>query len=637
MRFPTILLVILLTGLSLGAGGLFFITQEQWIDFSVLEHYNPGKPSIVLDDEGKEWTRFQLDRREPISIADVPEQLICAFMATEDREFFIHNGISWRGILRSLFVNLRSGKIVQGASTITQQLVKLLFFSNERTFKRKLKEALLTLVIEHQFSKEQILETYLNHIYLGNGIYGVQAAAQRFWQRPIEQLSLAQCSTLAGIVRSPNNYNPHCNPEASLKRRNLILKLMLDQQFITTDMYEQAYNEQLALPPSEQSTYGAHLKETLRQFLEELVGKHQLYTNGYTIQTTLNTAMQMHAEQTVHKHITKLRAKLPLNAALVSLEAETGAIKALVGGYKFSESQFNRAMQAQRQMGSIFKTFSYAAALEQGHKLSDVLIDEPITNIKDWNPRNVHRRFEGPMTRARALMSSNNIIAIKTLLDAGIPAVVNLAERCHLPGPFISYPSLALGCTECSPLQAAAAFNVFTNKGTYQEPYIVSWVKDHFGKKIWKHRLQPEPVIAWNISSQIVHTLSNAVQSLKRRMPNWWIKGECYGKTGTTNDARSCWFVGGTPHLTTSVYLGCDDNRQMTNQIFSVTHAVPLWLEFNRAVETLSSTTPGSFFYDPKLQKKIVHGRTGEELVDENQPQAITLLVDPSLDKKLLT
>src|SRR5690606_10569505 len=152
-----------------------------------------------------------------------------------------------------------------------------------------------------------------------------------------------------------------------------------------------------------------------------------------------------------------------------------------------------------------------------------------------------------------------------------------LAERCHLPGPFISYPSLALGCTECSPLQAAAAFNVFTNKGTYLEPYIVSWVKDHLGKKIWKHRPQPEQVIAWSISSQIVHTLNNAVQTRRRRMPSWWIKGACYGKTGPTNDARSCWFVGGTPHLTTSVYLGCDDNRQMTNQIFSVTHAVPLW------------------------------------------------------------
>lgn len=631
MRFWSFIIGTSLLGTSLILGGIFFIIQHQWVDFSVLEHYDPGTPSIVLDDEGNEWTRFQLDRRDPIPLTMMPKNLIHAFTSTEDRHFFSHHGISLKGIVRSIFVNLKNRKIIQGASTITQQLVKLLFFNHERTFIRKIKEQFLTLIVERQFTKEQIIETYLNHVCFGSGIYGAQAAAQRFWNTSAEKLSTAQCATLAAIVRAPNNYCPlyERNQKRALKRRNLVLWLMKKHNHISHDEYLAALNEPLMQPPEKQTLCGAHVREMVRLFLENLVGKKNLYTEGLTIKTTLNQSMQNHAENTFKKHVTNIRHDIAnINGALVAIDTQTAGIKALVGGYQsFHESPFNRAIQAQRQMGSIFKPLIYAAALETGKNFSETIVDEPIV-IGSWKPRNVTRRFDGTMTLAHALASSNNMIPIKLLLEIGVDKVIDIAKRCQLPGPFPPYASLALGCTECSTIQAAAYFNIFVNKGTYKKPYAIEWIKNRWGKKIWKQRSEPIQVIPWHISSQIVQTLKLVTQSLRKRMPNWWIKNESIGKTGTTNDNRTCWFAGSTPDYTTVIYLGCDNNESMQGSVYSVRQAVPIWLEFNRSIPTSETT----FYHDPQLQKQTIHRRTGEILFDENNKNGIKILT-----KKLQT
>jgi penicillin-binding protein 1A len=391
--------------------------------------------------------------------------------------------------------------------------------------------------------------------------------------------------------------------------------------------YEEACNKPLALEPEHKEIIAPHACETIRQHIEKKVGKKRLYTEGLTIKTTLDISAQKHAEDIFTQYINSVRSSIEnVDGALVSIDGKTGAVRALIGGYDYATSQFNRAIQARRQMGSIFKPFVFPERIKQGSTFADTEIDEPLHITDDWNPQNVHKRFEGEMTLARALVRSNNIIAIKNILEAGIDNVIDFAEQCHLPGPFPPYPSLALGCTECSTLQAAAAFNVFANKGVYVEPYLIEWVKDTWGDKIWRHKQIPEQVLAWNVSSQILHGLSLVMHHIKKRMPRKWIASECMGKSGTTNKARTCWFVGATPHLTTAIYLGCDDNRPMKGKVYSVATVAPLWLDYNRGLNQNAER----FFYHPALQKKYIHEWTGQT-IDKNAPNALPILYDPTI------
>lgn len=625
MRIVTLFSLIFLSLCCLCSGALFFILNYPPIDLEQQSLTAQATPTIVLDDKGNEWTRFQLDRREPVPLQRIPQHLKHAFLATEDRHFFKHHGISWRGIARSTWVNITHGRIIQGASTITQQLVKLIFLSNERTLKRKIKEQLTALVIEYQCTKEQILEAYLNNIYCGGGIYGIQAAAQRFWRKNAEDLSLAQCALLAGLVQSPAGYCPLFikNHKTCLDRRNLVLKLMKRDGFISDTEYAAAYAEPLNIILEKAHTRAAHAREFIRQTAEQFVGRDQLYNGGLIIKTTLNLDMQKQAESLFKKHVARVRTKAPLDGALITLDTRTTAIKALVGGFEFSESQFNRATQAQRQMGSIFKTFIYASALQQGKNFASLSVDEPLTHIKDWNPNNVTRKFEGSMTLAQALATSNNIISIKTFLEQGAQHVIDLAQKCHLPGPFMPYPSLALGCTESSLLEATAAYNVFINKGIYEQPYVIEWIKDRWGKKVYKHKPEPEQVLPQSICSQMVQALKLVPHYLQQKLQLPWLDVESIGKTGTTNQMRTCWFVGATPSYVTGVYMGCDDNRVLQH-IASATHTVvPLWLEFNKAITHPQST----FNLDPHLRMVTVNARTGET-TKPYDPQAIALLVE---------
>ena len=619
-----IILIFALCILLTLAGALFFIFTESWIDLSSLEHYNPGKASIVLDDSDNELMRFELDKREPVALHTLPQHLIHAFIATEDHDFFSHQGISARGVIRSICVNLYNLRIVQGASTITQQLAKLLFFDTQRTFKRKIKEQLLALVIEQQFTKEQILETYLNHIYFGCGIYGIEAASQRFWGIHAKDLDIAQSATLAGIVRSPGRYCPLIAPENSKARRNLVLSLMNNLGYIDTTIREYERDKDLGIIPMRHSS-ARHAKEFLRQILEDLVGRKTLYTSGLTIKTTFSAPTQCAAEQAFEKNIKKLRSSLTpdIDGGLVSIDPRNGAIKALIGGFDFKQSHFNRATQAYRQMGSVFKPLIYAAALKQGLSLQDVEIDEPLTltnNGISWSPRNNTKKFDGPMTRAHALSRSNNIVAIKTLLQTGIDNVIDLAQRAHLPGPFIPYPSLALGCTDCTPEHAAAMFQIFANGGIYHKPYLIEWVKDQWGKKIFRHTPHQERVISWNIASHIAQALAIAPKKLANRLREKWLDSDVIIKTGTTNDCRTFFLTASTPELTTALYLGRDDNKAIAGNLLSVHTTLPLWQTFMQHIPTQQKR----FNFDPALKSVKVDPRTGQETQD-NDAHAIEL------------
>lgn len=595
----------------LGVG--FAFLRMPWVDLSPLEQYKAGKPSILLDDEGIEWARFELDRRDRIKFNQFPLHLKQAFLAAEDREFFSHFGISFKGIARSLVVNLWRARRAQGASTITQQLVRLLFFDNQRTFSRKIKEQLMSLAVEQQFSKEQILTAYLNHVYFGCGIYGVEAAAQRFWGISANEVSVAQAAVLAGIMQSPAMYCPLIKPQASIGRRNVVLKQMLQTGFVTAEEYEAAKQELLHLKEDARIRCAPHLKEAIRQQLEERFGRHMLYQGGLRIQTTINKRMQLTAQDLFSKHFKKVRAQVhkETDGALISLHAPTGEIKVLIGGTDFAHSQFNRALQAQRQLGSIFKPLVYAQALMDGHDLAEMVTDEPIDislpNGSTWSPHNYNEQFEGPMTLARALIVSCNTITVKTILDIGPAKVSYLGQRAGLRIRG-AYPSLSLGCIDGTLRQAAGLMAVFANDGNYQEPHFIKWVKDEWDSKIYEYRPRHTAVIPPRVAHQIASVLQIAMQRYAR-LNGVKVGYGCFGKTGTTNDFRTCWFSGAAGQFVTSLYLGRDDNSPLGFSVYPSRVAFPLW---HALYEALFQPLVKPIIYDSELTEQTINAWTGE-------------------------
>jgi len=607
--------------------GLFFYGRNCLLpDFDTLARHSYDMPSLVLDSQGKELFRFELEHRTPVSLTQVSPHLINAFVAAEDRQFFAHRGVSWRGILRALWINVRARRVSQGASTITQQLVKMLFFSNQRTFERKIREQLVAWVVEGLYSKEQILELYINQVYFGAGLYGVEAAAQRFWGISSSELSPAQAALLAGIVKSPQAYCPLYSIERAQKRRNIVLAAMHTCEYLSDDECAKSCAEAVlsAGRGLEQGRISGHVREMLRQFLEERFGRERLYKDGLMVQTTIDRSMQACAEQAFKKHVALLRnKKAEVDGALVVIEGENGALRALVGGYDFSVSQFNRALQAKRQLGSLIKPIVYSAALSSlGVNFADIRVDEPLDEFYGWSPRNVTRRYDGPMTLAHALAVSNNIIPVRLFFEVGAAPIIALAERLGLPGPMESYPSLALGCVECAPIEVVQMFNAFAQQGRVMSPYYVEWVKDASGKKIFRHHNQDMPGLAWEISSQVLWVLRIIGKRLSRLRPRLWFAGDFACKTGTTNQQRSCWFAGATPKYTGVVYLGCDNNDSLEGVVYSGRHAMPLLVDVLR----LYSAADERFYHAPGLRTVFIDPKTGTVL-GEQTAQAYQILV----------
>jgi len=628
LRIFRYLFLIALIFFTFVLGSLFFIVNNKVVDFSVLEQYDPGSPTILLDDEGDEWARFELYKREPISFDQMPKSLINAFVAAEDWKFFEHCGISFKGILRSIFKNLYHGRRVQGASTITQQLVRLLFLDTKKTFSRKIKEQIFALLVERQFTKEQILQTYLNHVCFGRGIYGVKAACQRFWGKSVAEISINEAAVLAGIVQRPETYYPIAYPLSAQRRRNIILGQMKKLRFITDDQYKTYTALPVKVKEFVLNKFAPHLKEQIRIFLEKLVGKKVLYTGGLIVQTTINKNIQQLALQSFleqHESLTK-KISDKVDGALISMDVASGEIKALIGGADFGRSKYNRAFQARRQMGSVFKPILYSVAMQEGMSFSDTEIDEPVEieqNGKVWRPKNAYCEFDGQMSLAWALSVSNNIVAIKTLLKIGFEPVIDLAKKFKLSCDFNPYPSLALGCVDVSLKEAVGMFNVFSNNGIYVEPHFIKWVKDKWGSKIYKCRPYSQEVISSRTSGQVVKVLQLGLKRIRKYFPQKWVDAQAISKTGTTNDSRVCWFVGSTPTLTTGVYIGRDDNKSMGKNVYPLRTAFPVWIGLNRELKFDRT----KFTFDPSLREICINSKTGQPTLNSTDPDAIRILI----------
>lgn len=611
--------------LCTGLGAFFFIMHNQTIDFSSLTQCEVSVPSIVLDDEGNEIARFALDKRTPIHYQDLPLHLIHAFVAAEDWSFFSHGGISYKGILRSILINLYHGKKVQGASTITQQLIKLLFLNSQKKWTRKIKEQIFALIVEQQFTKEQILETYLNNVYFGYGMYGIEAAAQRFWGKNCKDLTLDESAVLAAIIRSPGNYNPWIYPLSTERRRNLILSQMKKLHFITDEEYLQATSVPLAVKQSAHEQCAPYALQLISAQAERLVGKHNLYRGGLIIQTTLNKKMQKDAEKTFQEQMAVLKQKImpEINGALMSMSVKTGQIKALIGGVSYEQSKFNRAWHAKRQLGSIFKPLIYSVAIEQGAYFFNTEIDEPLeinSHGTIWRPRNYDMQFHGQMTLARALSYSNNIVAIKLLLKVGAESVISLAKQCGITAPMYPFPSLALGCVDTTLKEAVSMLNVFANDGVYQEPHLIKWIKNKWGTKIFVHHVKAKRVMLSKVAGQVNKVMQLSFERY-RKIAGATLPTQVISKTGTTNESRTCWFVGATPDLITGLYVGCDDNRSMGVNIFPLKTAFPIWLSFNKK----QTYCHDHFELNPNLQEIRIDEWTGQ-MISPNE-KGISILV----------
>lgn len=627
VRFFHYTLILMVFGGAWLLGSWLFIVHEYVFDFSPIAHYQPGRPSIVFDDLGNEWMRFQRDKREPIALQDLPEHLVQAFLAAEDRQFFQHAGISLRGIIRSLIVNIYHGSRRQGGSTITQQLVKLLFLDSEKTFSRKIREQFFALLIEQHCTKEQILQTYLNHIYFGCGIYGVEAAAQRFWGISACDISPAQAAALAGIVCCPRQYCPLIYPLSCSSRRNTILRIMANTYQWSDHMRDAALCEPLAIITDQATgSAAAHVREMLRAQLEKKLGKSALYTGGFLIYTTLNRSLQEQAEKLLADHCKRISATLvpDIDGALMCIERSTGYIKAWVGGADFATSKCNRVV-SRRQIGSTIKPMVYAQAIMRGKNFADVEVDEPLSIVQNgttWQPKNYDKKFHGKMTLAHALSRSNNIVAIKTMRAIGAAPVANALKACNFVGSIHHYPSLALGCIDATLQEVTGMFNVFANDGIFVPPCLITCIKNRDQQKILIKNAEKKRVLPSQVVGQVAYVLQYSLQRMYPLFPGKKLSTQVISKTGTTNDSRTCWYVGSTPDYTTGVYMGCDDNRSMGKHIFPVNTALPLWLDFQQLLPIKHT----HFEYDPRLCKKTIHKQTGS-VVDSACRDGIEILV----------
>ena len=573
--------------------------------------------------------------RETVALDDVSYPFIQAMLATEDHRFWEHRGVNKMRTVKALWVTLfESGKI-QGASTITQQLAKNLFFSFERTWVRKFRELLVALQIEAQFSKQEILEAYINQIPFGVGAYGIGEAARTFFGKPASGLTLAEASLLAGLPKSPTRYNPFRYPERARARQQVVLQRMVTTGMISREEAIEAQAVSVDLRAQGRSLrVDSYFLDAVMKSLEETYSPEVVYHGGLRVYTTLDDGMQQQAETALQQGIAKLEAQMDmthrseetrveddngLQGALVAVEVNTGAVKALVGGRDFFQTPYNRALQDNRQPGSGFKPFLYYGVLENLDKTpADVMVDQPVSipvaGKAPWKPRNFKRTYEGPMVIKKAFTESVNTVAAQLVSAVGPDAVINTARRCGITSYLAPVYSVALGTFGVSPLEMAAAYATFASGGVRHPPYWIRRVEDVSGRVLQEHIITGERVLDESINFQLVDMMAgviddgtgNGVRRMGFALP-------AAGKTGTTNDYNDAWFTGFTPNLSTSVWVGFDRGQGMRDKngagITGGRGAAPIWAQFMK--QATEGEPPRTFVAPPDIYFKKVNSETG--------------------------
>ena len=667
MTRPRFYALVLLCALGI-AGGSFALRKLLMglPDLRALEDYQPSLSTRVFDSKGDPIAEFSIEKRALLPLSKIPVDLQNAVIAVEDDQFFRHWGISPRGIIRSAVRNTIARRVVQGASTITQQLAKQIFLKPERKFTRKIREILLAMEIERNFSKPEILQYYLNQVYFGQGAYGVQSAARIYFGKEVAQLTLPDCALLAGLVRAPRGNDPFTHPDNARKRRSVVLQRMVEEGVITAKEKEAANATPIPLSkPIGQDTQAPYFVEHVRKRLEQKYGTNTLWRGGLKIYTTLDLAMQKEAEAGMEKALTEFDVKAlaewekkkkenptgigpdgielstnppaHIQGAFVLMDVKSGAIRAMIGG---RDSMFNRAVQARRQPGSTFKPFVWASALQSGMTAGSLIDDAPLAyyydgrdwrllegatdqysinlatqpfaqspDFKIWVPNNFDGKFLGTITLKRALAQSRNTSSIRLIEKIGPPVVVDLAHRAGIHSPLDPVLSLGLGSSVVSPLEMANAFGTFANGGIYVVPYTVERVEDPAGKQLETHIPSEKEALSPQLSFLTTNLLKAVVTqgtgSHARRLNR-----PLAGKTGTSNDNRDLWFIGYTPDLVAAAWMGYDDFSSLGRKDWTGgSTVVPWWTDI---MEQVLKDFPKRDFQAPaNIVFKKIDGLTG--------------------------
>jgi penicillin-binding protein 1A len=680
--------ILVLTSAFLGTmAGLLIVYSTDLPQISELERYRPSTITELYDDQGKQIGSFALQRRVLGSYEDFPKVLRDAIISTEDKTFETHWGINFWRVFGATYRDITSGSRAQGASTLTMQLSRNLFLSPERHFSRKVQEAILALQIERRFTKQQIFTMYCNQIFLGHGVYGFEAGAQYYFNKPAKDLKLEEAALLAGLPKAPVSYSPINFPDRALKRRNLVINNLLEDAKITAEEAGRAKTTALHLNIQPDLSPAPYFVEEVRRYLEKKYGTDQVHEGGLRVYTSLDLDLEKSATQAmldglaayerrhgwkgqlknvvqngetvskyqdpdwqkpaalgdyVHalvvdvglqfckikfgKHSATLGPaeiawtgrKLPKNmlavgdivyvrvlafntdgSARVSLEQDSGAqgallaidnatgdIKAMVGGRDYDQSKFNRATQAERQVGSSFKPFVYTAAIDQGAEPDDLILDAPTTFNSAgtaYTPRNFDRKFEGNITLRHALAESRNVPAVKLAQKVGMPTVADYARRFGITSPILPFLPVALGAADLTLYEQTSAYTVFPNDGLRIEPRYIRKVTDYEGHVLEEDFPDAKDVVSQRTARTMVSLLEGVVThgtgiSAKK------LKHPVAGKTGTTNDYTDAWFVGFTPSVTCGVWVGFDEKKNLGDNETGGHAALPIWIDFMRAV-----------------------------------------------------
>jgi penicillin-binding protein 1A len=580
-------------------------------DVDRLKGYMPDEASTILDQKGQEVGKLFLTRRVIVPLDTLPKHVADAFVAMEDRRFWKHNGVDWTRVFGAAWKNVKELGIEEGSSTITMQLARNAFPENlpwnKKTIWRKIGEARVATKIEDKFTKQEILELYLNQIYFGHGAYGIEAAAQEYFGKSAAKLTLAEAATLAAIPRAPSRLNPRSNREQSLAGRKVVLERMSQQELITEAQATEAGKQKIRLRQGQlkSNDRAPYFVEAVRRILEEQVGD-AIYSEGYTIHTTLDLPLQIAVEDELRKQLTAIESGAYgryrhttyavskrdttsdeegtpyLQAAAIFMDSRTGDVRALVGGRDYEDSQYNRATQSMRQPGSAFKPFVYAAAVSAGYPASHRLMDRPFRLVLDrrntWEPQNYDGSYAGVMTMRDALTYSKNIPTIRLAMEVGVDRVVDMARQLGLEGRIPNVPSVVLGAAEVSPISLTSAFSTFSTLGSHSQARFITRVEDRSGNVVWSQEPTSsrvlDPAVAYIVTTMLKDVVDRGTATAVRGAG---FSGPAAGKTGTTNDAADVWFVGYTPRIVGTIWMGFDRRKTVLRGATGGELAAPVW------------------------------------------------------------
>ncbi len=590
-----IVFLILLAGLFTGASaGLLLFVVEDLPEIQSLETFSHSAITRIYSSDSVLLAELFAEKRDPVRLNMVPQKLVQALIATEDRNFYRHSGIDLKGIARALYRDVKAFSFVEGASTLTQQLAKTLFLTPEKSVTRKIKEALLAVQLERRYTKNEILELYLNQVYFGSGAYGVESASQVFFGKPVDKLTLAECALLAGMPKAPSYYSPLVNITRAKKRRDTVLHQMAQVGSISKEESAIAVKSPIILnQQNRKDTKAPYYISYLKNQLEEKFGEDSLYKDGLTVYTTLSFSLQKVAENAVAQGLLALDKRIKKNggitspepqAALVSMDTLSGAILAMVGGRDYYQSPFNRAVFAKRQPGSAFKPMVFACAIEQGIPQNKRLEDSPVVyrganKGRDWKPQNFSKTFKGSVTMRQALSESRNIPSIGLLEMLGIASVIDFSHNLGIHSYLNHNLSLALGSSSVSLMELTSAYGVFPNEGKWVEPFGLLEVHDRKGRLIYRHKKRTKMVMSRAGAAVMTDMLQTVIEEGTGKSANF-IRRPLGGKTGTTDDCKDAWFIGFSPGIVTGVWVGRDRMISLGKHETGARAALPIWIQY---------------------------------------------------------